>query len=73
MPYLVKASRNTSTQGIPLDCQELGIPKPRGKVTIGNMVLGRLPPLEHCTDNRLKHNSVFLGKTPVSLGLQPEG
>ena len=45
MPYLVKASRNTSTQGIPLDCQELGIPKPRGKVTIGNMVLGRLPPL----------------------------
>ena len=33
-----------------------GIPELYKNVTIRNTVLGRLPPLGHCSDKRLKHN-----------------
>lgn len=59
-----------STQGTLLDhlrlvAREACVLGSHGTVTIIETALGKLPPLRHCTDSRLKHISVFLWKRPM--------
>lgn len=64
-----------TAQGIPLDHLALVargscVPDSHWMVTIGEAVLGWLPPPEDCTDGRLKHTPSLFGKEAYLLVLE---
>lgn len=64
-----------AAQGMPLDhlalmARRVCIPGSHGTLTIGDRVLGRLPPPGHFTDSRLKYTPSLSVKEAYFLGLE---